>query len=240
MRFAELMAGLPAHKQALARRGLITLRDVEPVTDPELVAFAEAFSDAPSEKLLAWDFGTVMRMRYDPEAANYLFSAERVPLHWDGAFHREPRYLLFFCDSSEGEGGETEFVDTVALLGALPEARIARWQGVTLTYSTEKKAHYGGRFSTSLVRPHPVHGRQTLRFAEAVETERNPVHLEISGSDDPGLYRELEALVRDPRFTYRHGWRPGDVVVVDNHSFLHGRAPLGANTGRSFRRVQIL
>lgn len=240
MRFADLVAGIPAYKETLQSAGLLTLRDVEVLSDEQLVAFAEGLSDAPETKLLAWDFGTIMRMRYQVDAANYLFSAERVPLHWDGPFHVEPRYLLFYCDSSEGEGGETEFVDTEALLREVPEETIRAWEAVTLTYTTEKKAHYGGTFSTPVVRPHPFHGRPVLRFAEVVETERNPVQLEIEGSADPGLYARLEGLVQDPRFRTRHPWRPGDVVVVDNHAFLHGRAPLGANTGRSFRRVQIL
>jgi len=79
-----------------------------------------------------------------------------------------------------------------------------------------------------------------LRFAEAVATERNPVHLEITGGDPAALYAELEARVTDPRRQVGHRWAPGDLLIVDNHRYLHGRAPLGANTGRAFRRVQVM
>lgn len=240
MKFADLMDATPGLKQRLEDDGLVTLRGVEALDDAQLTAFAEALSDAEGDKLLAWDFGTIMRMRYDADAANYLFSAERVPLHWDGAFHVEPRYLLFFCDESAGEGGETVFVNTEAVLADAPAEVRAGWEGVTLTYTTEKKAHYGGTFSTPVLRAHPFHGRPVLRFAEVVETEKNPVHLEVAGSDDPAFYQDLAARVTDPRHRVTHAWRPGDVVVVDNHSHLHGREPLGENTGRAFRRIQIM
>lgn len=240
MRFAELMAALPAHKAALADAGFLALRGVEALSDAELTELAEAFSDQPERKLLEWEFGHLMRMRLDPSAPNYLFSAEAVPLHWDGAFHEEPRYLLFFCDESSGAGGETVFVDTRAVLAAADAATRAAWEGVTLTYTTEKLAHYGGTFSTRVVRQHPYTGEAVLRFAEAVATEKNPVTVEVAGSEDPGFYADLAARVTAPEHTLEHRWRSGDLVLVDNHAFLHGRRALGANTGRAFRRIQVM
>lgn len=240
MRFAELKAALPAHKATLAATGFLSLRDVEALTDDQLTELAEGFSDRPERRLLEWDFGHLMRMRLDPQAPNYLFSAEAVPLHWDGAFHEEPRYLLFYCDESQGEGGETVFVDTRDVLaGAAPET-VAAWEGVTLTYTTEKLAHYGGTFSTKVVREHPFTGERILRFAEAVATEKNPVTVEVEGSDDPDFYAGLAARVTAPEHTREHRWRAGDLVLVDNHAFLHGRRALGENTGRAFRRIQVL
>lgn len=240
MRFAEALAALPAHKAALAESGFLALRGVEDLEDEQLTRLAEGFSDRPSRKLLEWDFGHLMRMRLDPAAPNYLFSAEAVPLHWDGAFHEEPRYLLFFCDESRGEGGETLFVDTRAILrDASPEV-VSTWEGVTLTYTTEKLAHYGGTFSTKVVREHPFTGERVLRFAEAVATDKNPVTVEVDGSDDPAFYDSLASWVTAPEYTLEHRWEAGDLLLVDNHAFLHGRRALGANTGRSFRRIQVL
>lgn len=239
MRSIDALADRAGLKRELEAKGWLSISGVPAMDDEALVGFAESMSDAEGEKLLAWDFGKVMRMRLDPQAANYLFSAEPVPLHWDGAFFKEPRYLLFYCDAADGEGGETTFVDTEAVLAGVAAHRLAQWREVTLTYTTEKKAHYGGRFSTRLVRPHPYSGRDVLRFAEAVETEKNPVDLEIEGGG-PGLYQELVALVTDPRYLKEFRWQAGDLVLVDNHRFLHGRRALGGNTGRSFRRIQIM
>jgi len=232
--------GIDGISPADAERLIIVETSSDDLSLSVTLELAEAFSDAEGPKLLEWDFGAIMRMRFDPDAANYLFSAEPVPFHWDGPFHVEPRYLLFFCDEASGEGGETTFVDTQAILRDLDPVQVDAWRGVDDTYTTEKKAHYGGTFSTKLVRPHPFTGRDVLRFAEAVSTERNPVELTIRGSDDPELYARLACLLYEPRYLREHRWVAGDLLIVDNHSYLHGRRALGANTGRSFRRVQIL
>ena len=239
MKFAELKAALPAHKATLAETGFLSLRGVEALDDAQLSELATGFSDDADRPFVEWDFGHLMRMKLDPAAPNYLFSAEAVPLHWDGAFHEEPRYLLFFCDESAGGGGETVFVDTRKVLDGAGEDEVAAWEGVTLTYTTEKLAHYGGTFSTRVVREHPFTGERILRFAEAVATEKNPVHLEVDGSDDPDFYDKLAARVLAPEVTLEHRWQAGDLLLVDNHAFLHGRRALGDNTGRSFRRIQV-
>ena len=240
MRFNDIYSGLPRFRKQLAECGIVKLRDVEELSDEQLTEFSQGLSDEPDEKILEWEFGHIMRMKCDPNAANYLFSAERVPLHWDGAFHREPRFLVFYCDASAGDGGATNFVNTETILGEVDAEAVKGWRGIHLTYSTEKKAHYGGTFTTAMVRSHPFHGRNTLRFAEVVKTERNPVDLKISGTREVDFYDRMERLVTDEHYCDRHTWQRGDLVVVDNHSYLHGREALGANSGRSFRRIQVL
>ncbi len=241
MNFKELSQRLPEWKSALGASGFLKLSSVEALTDDELVEFSESLSEVKSgPKLLEWDFGKIMRMKYDSSAANYLFSSEKVPLHWDGPFHVEPRYLIFFCDTSAGSDGATVFVDTEAILKDLPPETIETYRKITLTYTTEKKAHYGGQFSTKVVAEHPFHNRPVLRFAEVVETDLNPVELTVDGSENPHFYQELEELVTSPKYRYEHNWVAGDLLVVDNHSYLHGRNALGDNLGRSFRRIQVL
>lgn len=187
--------------------------------------------------LLEWDFGPVMTMKYEKNAANYLFSDEAVPFHWDGAFYREPRYLLFYCLESEGSGGETTFTDTIKLWESLSDSEKDECRNVKLTYTTEKKAHYGGTITVPLVQAHPVTGKTILRLAESVETEKNPVHLSIEGADE-GFYGRMKEKLYQNMTT--HSWTKGDLLVVDNFQFLHGRRPLGSNVNRSFKRIQIL
>ena len=83
--------------------------------DSSLIEYAASLSEKEGElkdKLLHWDFGPLMNMSYQTDATNYLFSAERVPYHWDGAFYQEPAALLFYCTESDGDGGETIFANT--------------------------------------------------------------------------------------------------------------------------------
>jgi alpha-ketoglutarate-dependent taurine dioxygenase len=211
-------------------------------SDEELLQYARSLSTKSGdikEQLLHWDFGPLMTMVFDREAKNYLFSDEAVPLHWDGAFYKEPRFLLFYCTESEGEGGETLFVDTEKIWSELPPILKEASLKVKLIYRTEKLAHYGGEICVPLVQKHPETGKVILRIAEKVETKLNPVSLEIQG-ESWGLYEELVARCYSEKYQYAHRWEKGDLLVCDNFTYLHGRRELGNNKKRTFKRIQIL
>ena len=223
--------------------GITIIRD-QLFSDEDLLLFAQGLSLQPGgvkEKILHWDFGPIMDMKFSREAPNYLFSSQKVPLHWDGAFYREPAHLLFYCTQTDGAGGETLFLNTELLWDSLNADEKAECEKITLNYSTEKKAHYGGEITIPLVQKHPVTGKTILRIAQKVETTLNPVTLKILGSNNPSeFYERMEQKLSDPRFLYTHEWKKGDVVICDNFTYLHGRAALGSNLSRSFKRVQIL
>lgn len=227
----------------LRPNGLSILREKN-FSDEELLNFAQSLSDKSGDlkdKILHWDFGPIMNMKFNPEAPNYLFSNEKVPLHWDGAFYREPNYLLFYCTQTSGTGGETLFLNTEALWESLSLSEKEECRKITLNYSTEKKAHYGGEISVSLVQAHPLTGKTILRIAQKVETTLNPVTLKIQGIENPDdFYKRMEEKLCDPRFLYTHQWEKGDVVICDNFTYLHGRKALEGNLSRSFKRIQIL
>lgn len=212
------------------------------LTEAELLRVAQSLSGRTGslkEQLLHWEFGPIMTMKYDSEAKNYLFSSEAVPFHWDGAFAKEPQKLLFYCTESTGLGGETLFVDTEELWLSLTadEQQFAR--NIILTYRTEKLAHYGGEIRVPLVQQHPESGAIILRLAERVETSLNPVTLTIEGVENPeNFYQRLMTKMYQQSFS--HQWKKGDLLCVDNFTFLHGRRPLGNNRSRSFKRIQIL
>ena len=226
----------------LAREPVVLLRGYVPPTRDEMLRFCRRF---PGEGILEWDFGPVMEMKVDPQAQNYLFTRERVPFHWDGAFHRVPSYLAFHCLEApvSGGGGETLFTDTERVWeAASPEDR-ALWSRLRLTFETEKLAHYGGKISGPLVQPHPRSGRPTLRFAEAVETDKNPVRLTVHGatpSEATGFLTTIGRYAYDRRFCLVHRWERGDFLIADNHRLLHGRNGFTSDSPRHLRRVQVL
>ncbi len=242
MKFNQLCEIGPKFKQRLEQEGIINVSGLEALSDEQLLTFGELLSHQTAGQLrfLEWDFGVVFKMRYDPDASNYLFSSERVPLHWDGAFRKHvPSYIMFYCDYSSHSGGASIFVDTEALLQDVDEALVARWKKIKITYRTEKMAHYGGTFTSPTVCEHPNKGVPIIRFGESVNSKLNPVDLEIE-SDYDGFYDEMVSHLYDERYLYRHNWKQGDLVLIDNHRMLHGRDSLGENTGRRFRRVHIL
>ncbi|AUN96880.1 TauD/TfdA family dioxygenase [Bacteriovorax stolpii] len=224
----------------------LTVLNAGEKSDEELLHYASSLSDKEGDlknKILHWEFGPIMNMKFDENASNYLFSAEEVPLHWDGAFYKEPSHLLFYCVESLGVGGETIFVNTEALWNDLTTEEKLECESITLKYFTEKKAHYGGEINVPLVQKHPVSGRTILRLAERVETSLNPVGLQIESSrgiDTTAFYKKMCEKLYDPKYLYEHSWQKGDLVVCDNFTFLHGRRALKSNLKRSFKRIQIL
>ncbi len=210
----------------------------------------EHFLSLASEKpdhsdLLHWEFGPVMELKVTPDIPNYLFSNEKVPFHWDGAFFRVPSYLVFHCLRAPeiGCGGETLFADTSRVWDEASLADRARWRKVALTYETEKKAHYGGKITTQLVDAHPTNGKTILRFAEEVGTKLNPVSLQVTGLEfgaEQKFIIEMAARVMQPQTCYSHAWQEGDFLIADNHQLIHGRNEFRHATPRHIRRAQIL
>src|SRR5690606_6983155 len=54
------------------------------------------------------------------------------------------------------------------------------------------------------------------------------------------LLQELLARATQPRFTYRHEWSVGDMLIWDNTGVLHRAEPYPADSGRLMHRTTIL
>jgi alpha-ketoglutarate-dependent taurine dioxygenase len=199
-------------------------------------------------ELLQWDFGSILDLVVREDPQNYLFGKGDVPFHWDGAFAGQvPRFFLFQCvrGGAEGAGGGTVFCDSTQVYRDAPEDLRELWAKTTVTYRTEKLAHYGGNAKWPLLGVHPTTGEPTLRYAEPLDPARylNPLFLTVEGvSPDDGtrVLEDLRERLHDPRYCYIHPWLTGDIVVVDNHSLLHGREAFTGSAERHLQRIQIV
>ncbi len=195
--------------------------------------------------LQPWVFGSVHELKRDPNAENYLYTEHEVPLHWDGAFaDAVPHWLVFRCVAAPPPeaGGETIFVDTVAVLERLPAETRERWRAARFQYHTEKKAHYGGTFTAAVIAPHPTLGVDVIRYAEPV-TDLNPVSvtpLDRPASEGAALMAEIRQALYDPTVVLDYAWQNGDIVIADNHALLHGRRAFRADAPRHLLRVNVL
>jgi len=222
---------------------LVLLRGFQSPSREELISLC---AEDPEKELLHWSFGPVMEMKEDESSPNYLFSNEEVPFHWDGAFHRVPSSLVFFCVQAppKGAGGQTLFTNTTAIAREASPAQRAAWEHVHLSYRTEKLAHYGGVIGESLVQRHPRTGAKILRFAEPVKTEKNPVEVVVDGLpahvSDETFFQSMRERIYGSRYCYEHIWEDGDLLIADNHALIHGRRAFTKNVPRHLRRVQIL
>ncbi|MGH3762632.1 TauD/TfdA dioxygenase family protein [Actinophytocola sp.] len=221
---------------------VLVLRGAPPVATDDLVAYCERWGE-----LLRWDFGAVLDLRLHDEPKNYLFTANDVPFHWDGAFTPEtPGYFLFQClEAAPHAGGETVFSDTTKVYRDAPPDLRSEWAGTTVTYATEKVAHYGGKVTEPLVAVHPRSGTPTIRFAEPLPPEQylNPLGVHVEGvSADRGkaLLEDLSERLHRPEYCYAHDWRAGDIVVADNHALVHGRNRFTGPATRHLQRIQVI
>ncbi|WP_067855091.1 TauD/TfdA dioxygenase family protein [Nocardia shimofusensis] len=207
----------------------------------------EAYCRAAGE-LVQWEFGTILDLVVQEDPKNYLFDSGDVPFHWDGAWQdRAPRYFLFQClrGCSPGAGGETVFSDATRVYRDAPEELRDLWAHTSITYRTDRLAHYGGTMTHPVLTIHPVTGETTIRYAEPLDPARyrNPLLLNVEGHPPEmatHLMGELSSRLHDPRYCYEHAWRTGDIVVAENHALLHGRNRFTGSTERHMQRIQIL
>lgn len=236
---AELVATV---KKAFSEYRLVILRglNVEGAS-----GFSEFCQQTFGRELLQWDAGNVMEMKPTESPKNYLFSSERVPFHWDGAFFKSPSILAFHCIEAPKpqSGGETLFTNTELILDECTKKERVQWEKIRLTYTTEKVAHYGGEFATSLIEKHPERSTEVLRFAEEVKTHLNPVSLKVDGIpaiETKAFVSGMRRKIYHPSYCYTHEWRKGDIVFADNHALIHARHAFLRETKRHLRRVQIM
>jgi alpha-ketoglutarate-dependent taurine dioxygenase len=238
--FQKLTPPRRVFQELIQTSPLVLFRGFEPFSKEDLLSIC---ADDPEKDLLHWDFGPVMELKKHVDPKNYLFSNEAVPFHWDGAFHTVPSYLVFNCleAPSPNSGGETLFCSAESILSHASDEELKLWDQIYLTYETEKKAHYGGKFRVKMLGKHPKSGKPILRYAEPVDTSLNPVFLEIEGASNPDRFiAQMKQKIYASSNCYTHQWQAGDFLIADNHSLIHGRNAYLEASARHIRRVQIL
>ncbi|WP_347558430.1 TauD/TfdA family dioxygenase [Robbsia sp. KACC 23696] len=165
--------------------------------------------------------------------------------HSDLSYKAEPCLgSLLYALETPPEGADTLFASMHAAYEALDgetQKRIRSLKGVH-SYAT----YYGKAFadrtplsdaqreavpdiSHPLVRTHPETGRLSLYVGQDVVRG-----IEGMAEEGDALLAELNAHAIDPRFTYRHVWQPGDLLIWDNRSTMHCATPYD---DEKYRRV---
>jgi len=146
--------------------------------------------------------------------------------HTDHTNHaRPPKITALHAISLPRSGGDTNFANMQRAYAALPKAmreELASLKTVNKIedhdyVTTEAKKKFGAHQIHPLVRTHPVTGRKALYFHPG-KTER----IEGMGHDESLVFLDdlLDRIIQ-PAVTYRHQWRVGDMLLVDNRAGLH-------------------
>ena len=164
--------------------------------------------------------------------------------HSDLAYIERPSLgSVFYCLECTREGGETSFVSMFEVHDALPEDR-REWltrQKAVFDYPWNHKIRNAHRpplskaqivetppVSHPCVRSHPETRRRAAFFS--------PIWIRnfegmTEGESQP-ILAKLCDFAMQPKFTYVHKWRPGDVLIWDNRSSMHKAMPFDEVNGR--------
>lgn len=231
-------------KQNVHQEKVVLLKGFQPLESDNMLNYAKQWGD-----LLEWNFGYILNLEIKENTKNYLFTKGNVPFHWDGAFANTiPTFLFFQCLKADIDliGGESTFCDTQKVLEKASPQELKLWKSITITYSTEKNAHYGGKITQNLVHFDEHLGKDVIRFAEPLNEESiqlNPINIEISGfstNEQNDFLKSFIPKLYESDVCYQHRWETGDYLLMDNLSLLHGRNPLKDNIDRYLQRIHIL
>ncbi len=229
--------------------GILVIRGQDHVGDDEHIRFSEAFG--PLE--LPPVFGKAPT-RFRPElydASNLDESGEIAPadslrhkfsrgnelFHSDSSFNEKPtKWSLLFCHIPAPERGETEFVDGRAVYAALPEAMKARLDGMTAEHNFWISRERGG-----YPQPEAMKVAVTPAIQPVVRTSESGAptlfvgaHLHrfvgLDEAQSDALLDELLAFASQPRFVYRHVWRPATCSSGTIAARCTGRCPSTIST----------
>jgi taurine dioxygenase len=153
--------------------------------------------------------------------------------HADGVYTLRPTTgSVLYCTAIPDAGGDTWFTSMYLAYETLSE-RLARVVGelevvndvlhsgtVARLMSAEQLAQTRAELPPVVqpaVRVHPETGRRALAVSEGFSCRFDG----MTEKESQGLLQYLFAHSTRPEFTFRHKWRPGDVVMWDNRCTMH-------------------
>lgn len=170
-----------------------------------------------------WGLGKVVEqtpVRQIEGATTYLCGHEAVPLHTD---HPEARVVAWWCESQADRDGASVLADGNAVLSLMGDQAGALQQ---------VELHVPPQLPRQVLRTAPVWSGKRLYYApwypvlRATDVGRRALR----------TFRNLLAMGVGHK---RIRLQPGDLLVVDNARWLHGRDKLDRQNGRLLRRFWL-
>jgi taurine dioxygenase len=170
--------------------------------------------------------------------------------HTDMSYlEKPPKASMLYALETPPAGGDTYFCNMYRAYESLPAQLERRIAGLSLkhdaTYNSGGYVRQGlaavddpmtspGVYHP-LVVTHPETGRRALYLGR----RRNAYLSGLPLAESEALLDELWSYAERDEITWRHQWRPHDVVLWDNRCTMHRRDPFNPNTRRVLHRTQI-
>lgn len=170
--------------------------------------------------------------------------------HMDGMSYPVPvKATLLKCESAPRDGGDTGFANLHAAFAALPAERREALAGLKVGHCLsaalrrlydEPTAEDFARWDAVFPRlEHPlVWTQEDGRSALLIGSTANDI-VGMDETEGSALLEELLAWATQDRFTYRHAWSAGDLVIFNNPGLLHRSYPYDDAAGRVMHRTTL-
>lgn len=238
-------------RELIEEHGVVVFREAY-IGDADLVALSRMLGNVVVPPMGGQaEHPEVSAISLDP-AKTVLASYNQGTFHWhiDGATDEIPqKATLLTALQVSDEGGDTEFANTYASYEALSDEDKAAFADLRVVHSfaaaqrlanpepTEKQEAGWNRVPT---REHPLvwtrrNGRRSLLIGATAS------HV-VGWPEDKGkmLITRLLAWSTQPRFSLRHHWSPGDLVLWDNTGMLHRAVPYAPTSPRLMHRTTLV
>ncbi len=170
--------------------------------------------------------------------------------HMDGMSYAVPvKATLLKCESAPSEGGDTGFANLHAAYAALPVEMKQRLAGLRVGHclSASLRQLYEKPAREDFARWDAIFPRLEHPLIWTQESGKSAMLIGSTANDIAGmkegesraLLDELLAWSTQDRFTYRHKWRDGDLVIFNNPGLLHRSFPYGDDAGRVMHRTTL-
>ena len=248
---------------AMERYAVLVFRD-QPLTDEQQLTFTRLFGELEryetpghirrrEEERLGRGIADFSNLSRDgaimsPQGRIWLFKLADRLWHSDSSFRPvTAKYSLLSGRTIPSRGGDTEFADMRAAYEALDEETKAELEDLvcehSLIYSREA---IGFTEMTAEEREHFRSVRHRLVRVDR-RTGRKSLFLSAHAGAIVGwtipearmLLRDLIEHATQPKFVYRHRWRPGDLVMWDNRTTMHRAWRFARNQVRDVRRTTL-
>ena len=232
------------------------------MSDEALVAFSRNFGTlerAPIPEKVRGGYSHVPQLPEIAVVSNVVEDGVAIGALGDGelAWHNDMTYLeqpppasVLCAVELPAEGGDTWFCNMVLAYETLEAVLRQRLEGLKANHDSsytsagtlrkgfdevsDVSRAPGARHP--LVMTHPQTGRKALYLGR----RRNGYIVGLPAAESEALLDELWAHATQDRFTMRHCWRMGDVVMWDNRCTMHRRDAFDSSARRILHRTQLL
>lgn len=231
-------------RKLLRERGVLVFKELNLTTEQQvqLASYLGNVRDEGEKNI----FKITLDSKINP-GADYLKGS--FLWHMDGTHDDIPVFASLLSGRKLSTvGGQTDFANSYAAYDALSDEMKARIADLKVMHS----------FTTSMLKAEVAQTPENVAYWKTIpnkthrlvwkhEDERKSLVIgchatQVEGMDSAEsdqLLAELMEWVTQPKFTYRHEWSVGDLLIWDNTGVLHRAEPYPMDSGRVMDRTTL-